>query len=79
MKSKLVYVNSCNIEINFEHYPDLMLHLAVIFIWWRKLEVLKQCKFNFQNLLVFSYQRFLIILKYQWKCCYLLKVISYHI
>lgn len=31
MKSKLVYVNSCNIEINFEHYPDLMLHLAVIF------------------------------------------------
>lgn len=31
MKIKLVYVNICNIEINFEHYLDLMLHLVVIF------------------------------------------------
>lgn len=30
-KIKLVYVNICNTENNFEYYPDLMLHLAVVF------------------------------------------------
>lgn len=45
MKTKLVYVNICNTEMNFEDYPALMFKQTVTFNLgsdWQNKEILEQ-------------------------------------